>query len=119
MTNDDNWCRHYRAAAHHDTCKLGIAYASLACPPLQRPCYTPGNAALCAGYEPQTAEEIAEREQWISQAVAAFARLVARESDTCPHCGRQITSMRQVGRCTYGSCGCRLFQGAVPDAWKE
>jgi hypothetical protein len=30
---------------------------------------------------------------------------------TCPECGAEAT-LRQVGRCVYGSCGCR-WQGTI------
>jgi uncharacterized low-complexity protein len=32
---------------------------------------------------------------------------------TCPSCGRSTEPKRQVGRCVYGACGCRLYQGKV------
>ena len=36
--------------------------------------------------------------------------------DICPHCGAEIEELKQVGRSVYGSCGCRLYQGFVPQS---
>lgn len=42
------------------------------------------------------------------------------EIDACPYCGKQVKQMHKIGRCVYSSpCGCRLWQGQIPDAWKE
>jgi len=52
-------------------------------------------------------------------ALVAMANLMSRESDTCPRCGQTLTGMEQIGRCVYGKpCGCRLWQGEVPEAWR-
>ncbi len=50
--------------------------------------------------------------EWVN----AFCK---RETDVCFTCGKQVTKLTQVGRCVYASCGCRQFQGTVPDAWRE
>ena len=43
-----------------------------------------------------------------------------RKTEDCPHCGEHVESMEQVGRCVYSRpCGCRQFQGLVPEKWKE
>jgi hypothetical protein len=112
-------CRHYQPVGHHKECALGIPYSSFADSALRWPCLNPDYAHLCEHWEAFTPEEIAEHERRVQDSVMAFVRLVARETSVCPHCGQRITSMHQVGRCVYGSCGCRLFQGAVPDAWRD
>ena len=117
--NNERWCRHYQGAAYHTACKRGILYASFRDSFVRWPCINAEYAHECTSREDFTAEEIAEEERWINEVVSAFEALVAHKSDICPQCGLQITTMRQVGRCVYGSCGCRLFQGTVPDAWKE
>lgn len=48
-----------------------------------------------------------------------LVRLMVRESTECPNCGDTVTSLEQDGRCVFGSCGCRLWQGEVPDVWME
>lgn len=59
-----------------------------------------------------------EENELISQFLKRTFELAKRTSDICPHCGQQVTSMEQVGRSVYLSCGCRLYQGSVPEAWK-
>jgi hypothetical protein len=48
--------------------------------------------------------------------LAAFS---ARETDNYVHCGKQVKSLRKVGRSVYASpCNCRMWQGNVPAAWR-
>jgi hypothetical protein len=49
----------------------------------------------------------------------ATMKVSAGELDVCPHCGAKITDMRQIERCVYGGCGCRLYQGSVPEKWER
>lgn len=58
------------------------------------------------------------------QAIATFLKALnaftRRETDICPHCGEQATALEQVERCVYVlPCGCRLYQGEVPEAWTK
>jgi hypothetical protein len=42
------------------------------------------------------------------------------KTDLCIHCGKQVKSLEKIGRCVYARpCGCRLWQGGVPKAWKD
>ncbi len=42
-----------------------------------------------------------------------------RKVTTCYFCGREVQSLRQVGRSVYANpCGCRLWAGGIPEAWK-
>lgn len=47
------------------------------------------------------------------QVLAQLAKLLGAESDVCPHCQQTAKPLRQVGRCIYGACGCRICQGAL------
>lgn len=55
--------------------------------------------------------------------VYAFIRAIELISqgqlDICPRCGAKLTSLRQSLRSVYGSCGCRLYQGRVPEKYRE
>lgn len=116
------WCRLYTGIANSDVCEAGIEYQSVRNRdqrPHRWPCTSPELRDTCAAYECWTDKEVAETERAVAQFVEAVNALSRGESDTCPHCGQQITSMRQVGRCVYASCGCRLWQGRVPEAWRE
>lgn len=43
-----------------------------------------------------------------------------RESEDCPNCGNHVGLLEQIGRCVYARpCGCRIWQGSVPEAWRE
>lgn len=43
-----------------------------------------------------------------------------RESEDCQNCGNHVGQLEQVGRCVYARpCGCRIWQGTVPEAWRE
>lgn len=51
--------------------------------------------------------------------VVNMFKLMARESENCHLCGSRVESIEQVGKSVYANpCGCRLWQGLVPDAWK-
>ena len=46
--------------------------------------------------------------------IAAFKEMAAGRYDRCIRCGDKLTALQQVGRCVYGSCGCRQYQGRIP-----
>ena len=55
----------------------------------------------------------------VSEALTKLVALSKRETDECFLCGKKVERMTKVGRCVYARpCGCRLWQGTVPDAWK-
>lgn len=48
-----------------------------------------------------------------------LAAFNTRKTDLCIHCGKQVIALEQIGRCTYARpCGCRLWQGKIPEAWR-
>lgn len=121
MKNSDNRCRHFTGIQHTE-CGAGVNYISVRNNSLpldggRFPCFGIGGG--CAKYEPHTPEELAETERQMQAAIKNLFAFQSRESDTCPHCGKQVTALRQVGRCVYTSCGCRLWQGTVPKAWQS
>jgi len=64
-------------------------------------------------------EEQKEALKAVSEALTKLVALSKRETDECFLCGRKVERMSKVGRCVYARpCGCRLWQGTVPDAWK-
>lgn len=45
--------------------------------------------------------------------------LSTRKSEDCLRCGQPLTGIEKPGRSLYGvPCGCRLWQGEIPEAWK-
>ncbi len=121
MTGD--WCRHYNGVGNSDTCRVGVRYEDVVDTsqrPARRPCYVPEVRDRCAAYEDYTPEEIEKRNQVVVAGLIRLAQFVSRESENCPQCGQHIDRVEQVGRCVYARpCGCRVFQGRVPDAWKK
>lgn len=54
------------------------------------------------------------------QMLTNMANVMSKKSDTCYVCGGKINTLEQIGKCVYAfPCGCRLWQGSVPDAWNE
>lgn len=84
------------------------------------PCFTAGAEHLCAKYEGYTAEEIAEEERQVTEALKKYEALWTRESEDCPQCGAHVDAMEQVGRCVYSRpCNCRQGQGRLHAAWEQ
>lgn len=118
----DTTCRHYDGL-DHATCKAGVQYATVQAENVtfydRWPCFGSTDCPVqCEQYAPHTAEELAERDRKINEFMNRLTQFEKREIEDCPHCGKHVISMRKVGRCVYGSCGCRLWQGNIPDAWK-
>jgi hypothetical protein len=66
--------------------------------------------------KPELSEEV---EKYLVQAMNKMAALIGRESDECFRCGRTVSALEQIGRSVYARpCGCRLWQGNVPEAWR-
>lgn len=121
------WCRHYRALANHKTCKIGVDMEAIRAEIKADgkgwddfPCWHASKEhEYCARCEPPTQEEIEQEQKEIDAFVEKLNALSDGSSRNCIHCGAIVTSMRKVGRCVYAEpCGCRLWQGDVPPAWK-
>lgn len=116
------WCRHF-TGIQNEICKLGIRYADvkLVLPDgettpdglrVAYPCLAgSGHPELCDKLSFPTQEEADEHEREVSAHLAEYLQDLAE--DRCPVCYQQITK-QQVGRCVYGSCGHRLYQGTLP-----
>ena len=111
------FCNHYQAAAFNKVCKKGIQYSSFGSAQ-ELPCWDETKSSKCPLAEYPTAEQRAERERWIAGKIEAMMNFSEHKTDICFHCGKQVTSLKKVGRCVYGSCGCRMWQGSVPKEWK-
>ena len=111
-------CRHFNGI-QNETCAIGVVYkellarfageATLPCIPKltgARP------IAECAGFRYPTEAELDADEKASAEALTIY--LTALEKGLCPHCGEPYQPARQVGRCVYGICGCRLYQGRLP-----
>lgn len=56
----------------------------------------------------------------IAQFLLDINEITYRKTEACPYCHREVKSMEKIGRCVYAHpCGCRLWQGTVPEAWKD
>ncbi len=60
-----------------------------------------------------------DEEKQIQEFPKNLADLCAGKSDICIHCHERVHELKQVGRCVYAyPCGCRQYQGTVPERWK-
>ena len=122
MANHE-WCRWYRALAFYETCEKDIAYDSVVdqtARPYRWPCINPEARGQCVAFEGYTQAEIDQEEKTIAAFVNHMTDFAARRSETCIHCGKTVVQLRQVGRSVYASpCGCRLWQGTIPEAWRR
>jgi hypothetical protein len=61
-----------------------------------------------------------DREAQIATFLEKLVKLTNREIEDCIVCEKHIVTMSKIGRCVYAyPCGCRLWQGVVPEAWKR
>lgn len=116
------WCRHF-TGIQNDTCEAGIKYVDVRIVPpkgmYQWPCINSEHRAVCPHFAPYTQEEIDQREREVTEAVERLNAFGRRETENCPHCGQHVARLQQIGRCVYAQpCGCRIWQGQVPEAWE-
>lgn len=118
MRNRDESCRHFNGLIH-DACKVGISYMSIyqtVNGKREWPCL--GKCGGCDKFENWTEQELQEQEAEIAAFLNNLTSFEQRRSEDCPHCGKHVDSLQQVGRCVYASpCNCRVWQGKVPKAW--
>jgi hypothetical protein len=116
-------CVHFTGLLH-EACELGISYVSVEdrhddrtdLPPAYRvlhPCIpehapSPECRTRCEKWEILTEEEFDRREAEFGKKFAE--RMGSIANNICPDHKVKITKSK-IGRCVYGSCGCRLYQG--------
>ena len=112
-------CHHFNGI-QHATCNASVSYGLLR----QQhngeallPCLPDWSEkkgkpiATCAAFRYSTVEEIEQEEKESAEAVTKY--LTALDNNLCPSCGQSTEPKRQVGRCVYGACGHRLYQGRL------
>ena len=71
---------------------------------------------------------MSEDKEPIDPEIAAIARKYMlsmmsfenRETEDCPACDQHVDKLDKIGRCVYARpCGCRIWQGNIPAAWKD
>ena len=115
----EKWCRHFNGV-QYTYCRAEVKYSDVRVEterPYKLPCLGEQTVCTCSKYETHTPDELAETEREYQAAIKHLFAFQNRETEVCPHCGKVVTELRQVGRCVYTSCGCRLWQGKVPKAW--
>jgi hypothetical protein len=115
-------CVHFNGTVN-EACKAGFAYATVRDEERRLPCYpergeglfpdpTPSACTIaCPSHRLPTPEEVEAEERRRADAILAY--LATMNSGTCPTCGLDSEPKQQVGRCVYGACGCRLYQGRL------
>lgn len=117
---ENNQCKHFNGV-QHEVCERGVKYEHV-WDGQHLPCIHPGSMR-CGLLEYPTDEEfraqLAEATAAATESMKRLAGLMSGESRECLECHEPITALEQVGRCVYARpCGCRQYQGTVPDAWK-
>ena len=111
-----NKCRHFNGIMN-ETCKAGVRYKEVrdsASHPYRWPCFQDnGCSERCSSVSYYTPDEVAARVAESKAALDAF--LSKLNNNICPECDQPLTYKRQVGRCVYGSCGHRLYQGRLTE----
>lgn len=106
-------CKHF-SGIQHGVCQKGVSYFSVrdsSTSPYRWPCFKSEQSnTSCPLAEFPTKEEAEQEEkEWKDH----FREIVQKiKEGKCPTCNT-VVEKRQVGRCVYGSCGHRLYQGTI------
>jgi hypothetical protein len=116
-------CRHF-TGLQNTFCKQGIKYDDV----LQAertfvegrwPCLTSDISHVCPYFEEHTAEDLQRIEDAVKEALESIVDFQLRRTEACPQCGKYVESVEKIRRCIYARpCGCRLWQGTIPEAWQ-
>lgn len=109
-------CRHFNGL-QHDQCEAGVEYKQFLYHNYHLfPCRARDDGTFtdaCPKFEFRTVVEIEAEDQRMAEAAIRWVEKMA--VNICPWCGESTEPKRQVGRCVYGACGCRLYQGKLGD----
>jgi hypothetical protein len=107
-------CKHFNGI-QHDTCESGVAYKQFLYKNYDKfPCHPKPDGTLtgaCPHFEFSTPEELEAEDRRLAESVKKWVE--ARVAHICPECGQSTLPEEQVGRCVYGACGHRLYQGKL------
>jgi hypothetical protein len=109
-------CRHFNGI-QNKACKAGVEYDSfrpegrvMALPCFREPPLKNAPCAECGFRDFLTDAEVDAEVEEIEASIRKFSEDLA--AGKCPHCG-DGGPRKQVGRCVYGACGHRLYQGKL------
>ena len=103
------WCIHF-TGIQSNYCDAGVVYRDIWDNSRRLPCILDsGSTSVCPHLQPPTQEQVALYEQQMQETLNQL--LADMQNGICPHCGKKLEWEQQIGRCAYGSCGCRLWQG--------
>ena len=109
-----NGCKHFNGI-QYDVCRAGVAYKQFLYQNYDKfPCHPKPDGTLtgaCPHFEFSTPEEIEAQEQQTADAITHYFKSLLDHK--CPECGESTLPEKQVGRCVYGACGHRLYQGKL------
>lgn len=118
MMANGEWCVNYNGRINA-SCLAGVAYAGVEAPnagqglAARLPCFeTLASLQIhCNERRFLTPAERRRREDEVARELNRWSDDL--KAGRCPNCGTGDITQRQVGRCVYGSCGCRLYQGTL------
>jgi hypothetical protein len=113
-----SYCAHFNGLIN-DRCRASVVYLEVEDRTggvIRMPCWPEdvnrgACSTSCASFRLPTPEEIEAEERRTEELINAH--LAKLEAGECPRCGKPTEPRRQVGRCIYGACGCRLGQGRL------
>lgn len=127
MSERPEYCRHYNIGDNwrNTKCNAGVEYAKVRSPNHpgnNSPCYNPEIRHLCPLWQPETEEQLKALEAAnieMGKFIENFAAMLKGENKNCLHCGQAVEKLKKDGRCVYARpCGCRQYQGEVPESWE-
>lgn len=109
-----NRCIHFNGIMHSE-CKSGINYYELMGSDPEcfahMPCFNDEHSTVVCSKRQFLSREEAEKD--VTESDARIAKFIEELNQSiCSICKVQV-KQRQVGRCVYGTCGHRLYQGTV------
>ncbi len=118
MSNWREWCKHCVSQDDAAVCQKGIQRVNRWGSFTNWPCFL-GNGS-CELFKTYSKQEVEEIEKENSDYVRKLWDFDARKTEDCPNCGQHVDGLSKVGRCVYARpCGCRLWQGTIPAAWRN
>ena len=115
-----NRCIHFNGV-QHDVCDAGVNYHGLMGSETgcfaHMPCFNDEKSTVVCPKRQFPSREEAEKD--VTESDARIAKFIEELNQSiCSICKVQV-KQRQVGRCVYGTCGHRLYQGTVMPEFAE
>lgn len=69
---------------------------------------------------PETPDLTKEQNDQALDFLTKLSNFASKKTDLCPHCDKKVNQCQKISLSVYlYPCGCRLWTGDVPKAWRE